>query len=278
MIWRHLITLLFASAVFFLSYGSVAGNLMFGQPEPGVVSEPGPTSDDDARFAQIAAILRLSATGHQYLELRERYHVVVRFESGQGSSFSQAANRIRLDSKHDPLNAALIFVHEMHHARTLHEGRKANRQAESRQEYVSHMLWEESEGMAAGIQAKLELEANGVDMGGLTLPLEQEYREAYQGAVDQARLAEPAPGARELSSIGMTAGVQALFNAHLRRETRSANTHEFIIDYYGRAWDEANPNKVFVTNLIRRVTGSVLLNVLINARLDPIGTQPWAKN
>jgi hypothetical protein len=234
-------TLFFLSAVFFLSTGSVAGNFAVGQLGPDVVTEPLPTSEDDARFAQVAAILNLSATGNQFLDLRKRYKVVVRFEAGQGSSFSRTENRIRLDSSHDPLRSALIFVHEMHHARTLHEGTKADPRVESRQDYVRHMLWEESEGMAAGIQTKLELEDGGVDMGGLTLPFEDDYRQTYQGAIDQARLAEPEMTAQQLSSIGMAAGVQALFEAHLRRETRTAHTHEFTIDYYGHVWDEVNP-------------------------------------
>lgn len=247
---RHLITLFMMFAVSFLSAGCVNGNFAVDHPVPGLVTEPVPTIEDRARFEQIASILNQSATGNYFLQLRETYNVVVRFEPGRGSSFSQAANRIRLDSNHDPLNAALIFVHEMHHARTLHEGRKADRQSESRQDYVNHMLWEEAEGMAASILVKLELEGNGVDVASLTLPFEHYYRQAYQAAFDQARLSEPAMSVQQLGTIGMAAGIQALFGAHLRGETRTANTHQPCIDYYGHAWDEAHPIKAFMANLI----------------------------
>jgi hypothetical protein len=247
--WRELITILTLSTVVFSSIGYALAH-DHDQATPRLVAEPAPTREDEARFEQLAALLNQSATGRELLELKEAYRINVRFETGRGSSFNQAANRILLESGLDPLSAALIFAHEMNHARAFHEGEKAHRKTDSRQAYISKMLWEEAEGMAVSIQVKMELEENGVAVADLTLPFEGEYLRTYRVAAARARLAEPSTGAQQLDAIGMAAGVEALFAAHLRGETRTANTHETCLEYYGRHWDEAHPIKAFVANLL----------------------------
>lgn len=247
--WRRLITIVTLSAVIFLSTGYVLAH-DDDQATPRLVDEPAPTREDEARFEQIAAILGQSATGSDLLNLKEAYRVQVRFETGRGSSFNQAANRILLETDLDPLNAALIFAHEMNHARAFHEGTKAHRKTDSRQAYINKMLWEEAEGMAVSIQVRMELEANGVAVTDLTLPFEGDYRRTYRVAVAQAKLSELSRSAQQLDDIGMAAGVQVLFGAHLRGETRTANTNESYPEYYGRHWDEVHPIWAFMARLM----------------------------
>ncbi|MGD2077801.1 MAG: hypothetical protein PVH18_05435 [Chloroflexota bacterium] len=55
--------------------------------------------------------------------------------------------------------------------------------------------------------------------------------------------------AKQLDAIGKAASVQALYDAHLRGETSTSTTHETVLDYYGRLWDEANRIWVFVSRL-----------------------------
>lgn len=246
---RHLTTITLVLVLLLSSTSYVLASREGDQTTPGIEDEAAPSLEDKARFAELAKVLNRSATGRDLLALRKAYKVVVRFEAGHGSSFMQAANRIRLDSSLEPVNAALIFAHEMNHARTFHEGRKVHRKSASRQEYIDRMLWEESEGMAVSIQVKMELEANGVDVADISLPLENDYHQAYQEAVDLARESALSLSDGLVDAIGKDAGVQALFDAHLRGETRTANTHEPCIDYYGRLWDEAHPFLAFVSNL-----------------------------
>lgn len=247
---RHLITITFFAAVFLLSAGYALGGVGVVRATPGTVVEPAPTPEDKARFEQVVMVLNQSATGSYLLGLKEAYKVKVRYEAGQGSSFMQAANRIRLEAGLAPVKAALIFAHEMNHAQTFHEGSKAHRKSESRQAYVYQMLWEEAEGMAVSIQVKMELERNGVDVANITLPLEDDYRQAYQDAVDQARRTAPMRSAEQLDAFGKAAGVQALYGAHLRGETSTSNTHETVLDYYGRLWDEVHPVYAFLASFV----------------------------
>ncbi|MDX1616321.1 MAG: DUF6782 family putative metallopeptidase [Candidatus Promineifilaceae bacterium] len=253
---RHLIAILFIATSFFLSAGFALANGEGNQAAPVAVAESAPTLEDGARLEELAVLLGQSTTGGQLLELKEAYQVNVRFVSGQGSSFNQAANRIRLDSSMAPLKAALIFAHEMHHARTFHEGKKAHRRSLSRQVYVTQMLWDESQAMAVSIQLKMELEENGVDVTGASMAFEDDYIRAYRIAAAQARLSDASADAQQLDAIGQEAGVQALYETHLRGETRTANTKEACRDYYGRQWDEANPIKALLASLFSDATPS----------------------
>lgn len=243
---RHLVTITFLSVAFLLSAGHIPANYEGDQIRPIVATERAPTPEDAARFEQLANLLRQSETGRDMLALKETYQVAVRFEAGGGSSFGSASNRILLESNLEPVDAALVFVHEMHHARTLHEGTKANRETDSRQAYINQMIWEETEGMLVSIRVKTELETNGVIVTDLTLPYEEEYRWAYQNAVELARATSPGLSDQGLDAIGMTAGRQALFDTHMRGEPITATTHEIYLDYYGRLWDEAHPIWAYV--------------------------------
>ncbi len=248
--WRHLITIVFVAAVFFSTVGLAFGDNENDEALPTSVAEPVLTLEEKARFQQVVKVLNKSATGSHLLGLKEAYKIKVRYASGQGSSFMQAANRIRLEADFAPVKAALIFAHEMNHAQAFHEGNKAHRKSDSRQAYVQKMLWEESEGMAVSIQVKMELERNGVDVADIALPLEDDYRHAYQEAVEQARRTAPTTSARQLDAVGKAAGVQALYDAHLRGETSTSNTHETVLSYYGRMWDEVHPVKAFMASLV----------------------------
>lgn len=246
---RQLITISFTAAFIILIAGYLLGSFGEDQVAPRNVSEPAPNLEDELRFEQLATVLNQSDSGRYLLGLKEAYRITVRFEAGHGSTFNQDANRILLDANHDAVKAGLYFAHEMHHARTLLEGKKADIRSESRQSYIDKKLREEAEGMVASIRVKMELEEIGVDVTGITLPLENSYRQAYQEAAKEAGLSAPSLSPQQLDSIGMAAGEQALFGAFASGEITTSNTHEPYTDYYGKAWDEVHPFMAFVAYL-----------------------------
>lgn len=224
--------------------------------EPGAnVEEPAPSHEDIARFQQVAEVLRNSETGRMLLALKEAYQVDVKFEAGAGSRFRREPNLILLDADHEPMKAALYFAHEMHHARYLHEGRKAELKVDSRQDYISKKLREEAEGMVVSIQVKMELEAADLPASEITLPLETLYRAAHQAAVEGASSGMLVPDEADLGTIGETAGEQALFKAFASGEVKTSNSYEPYPDYYGRDWDEAHLVKAYIAGLL---TGGTL--------------------
>lgn len=154
-------------------------------------------------------VLNQSTTGCYLLGLREAQKVTVRIDTGQGLSFNQAANCILLETNRAPVSAARLFVHEMNHAQTFHEGRKPHRKSDSRQAYIDQMLWDEVKEMAVSVQVKIELEENGFDLASVTLPFENDCRQAYEEAVGWAQLSSTAAtSAQQLKAVGIEAGVK----------------------------------------------------------------------
>ena len=229
--------------------GNIAGINRQDQAAPAMRTNPAPVLAVSAHFEQIEAVLNQSATGRQFLNLKEAYRVSVQFEAGYGSRYRQNTNLILLDSNLDPVKAALFFAHEMHHARTLHEGNKADFKSEARQAYVNFKLQEEAEGMMASIQVKMELEKIGLHVANITLPLENQYRQAYQVASDQTKLSDATLNENQLDNIGRSAGLQALYEAFASGDVKTSNTYDSYPDYYGRDWDRAHPVKAFIADI-----------------------------
>jgi hypothetical protein len=211
--------------------------------------EPAPAVADEARFERIAAVLEQSDTGRQLLTLKESHRVGVFFEAGYGSRFRQDLNLILMDDGYDAVKAALFFAHEMYHAQTFHEGTKADIKAETRETYVAKKLMEEAAGMAISVRIKMELEVANLSMAGVTLPLESQYRDAFQAAVERTRAGGTNLSEVELRAIGHQAGTQALYDAFASGEVKTSNTYEPYPEYYARDWEEAHPVKVSLANL-----------------------------
>jgi hypothetical protein len=186
---QYLITTVIIISVTFLAIGQILELADRRALEEVEKAQPAPVVADIERFEQIATVLEQSPTGRELLNLKETYDVAVIFEAGSGSRFRQNSNLILLDASYDTVKAALFFAHEMYHAQTFHEGTKADLKSESREAYVAEKLMEEAVGMAVSVQVKMELEAANLSIDGLTMPLETQYRDAFQAAKDQARAA-----------------------------------------------------------------------------------------
>ena len=199
-----------------------------------------PAIVESRRFNQVEAILKRTATGRHLLHLKETYEVNVQFEEGGGSRFRKRTNLILLDTDRDPIEAAIFFAHEMHHAQVLHEGSQADPKSEARQAYIELKLWEEVAGMMASFQVKMELEQIGIPVAEIRLPLENLFRWAHKVATQQARLSDPRLSEQQLESIGQAAGEQTLYDAFASGNIKTSNTHEPYPSKFGRRWDEAH--------------------------------------
>lgn len=210
------------------------------QAAPAIEANLAPAAEDSTHFDRVAAVLNQSETGSQLLKLKEIYKVGIQFEEGRGSRFQKGSNLILLDSRHDPVKAALYFAHEMVHAQTFNEGTGADINSVSRQAYINLKIQEEVKGMKAGFQVKMELERIGVRVADITFPMEDIYRLAYRLASAQASLLDNALSEQQLDTIGQAAGESALFDAFASGEIKTSNTHEPYTDYFASRWDEAN--------------------------------------
>jgi Zn-dependent peptidase ImmA (M78 family) len=76
------------------------------------------------------------ATGRSTLSIIDKYDIGIYFEPGTGLYFNPNTNEIVIDNNHEPVRAALALVHEVTHARYLHEGSTTDILFDSRQAYI----------------------------------------------------------------------------------------------------------------------------------------------
>lgn len=200
-----------------------------------------PRPGEDARITAMRNTLANSAQGRHALEVYDRYGVNPTFRPGEGSTFDGGTNTTNLDPSEDPTTSALTFVHEMQHAQEHHEGTTGDINDPSRDNYVNEMLQEEIDGTVNSIEARNELAANGTDVSGAHFPLENEYQQAHDQAIADARAANPNISDEEAAAIGRAAGRQRVADGFQNGEVVTSNTNESYPDYYGDAWDAANP-------------------------------------
>jgi type VI secretion system secreted protein VgrG len=202
-----------------------------------------PRPGEDPRITSIRNVLANSETGRHALEVYDRYSVNPTFAPDQGSYFNVHTNTVNLDPSEDTTTSALTFVHEMNHAEAHHEHRSGNVANQTRQDYVNTMLQEEAVGTVASIEAKRQLQNAGVDVSRASFPLEDEYNEAYNAAVNEARRRNPNLSSEEADAIGRAAGYQRVLQGFQNGEVVTSNTGENYADYYGRWWDTVHKKK-----------------------------------
>lgn len=199
-----------------------------------------PRPGEDPRLTEIRNILSQSEIGRHALEVYDRYGVNPSFDAGKGSYFDSSNNTVNLDPSHNSINSALTFVHEMNHAEEYHERRTGDVHNQSRQDYINEMLQEEVDGTVASIEARRELEQAGVDVSDAHFPLQDEYNNAYEAAVTNAREKNPNLTEAELDQIGRAAGRNRVMKGFQDGEVVTSTTGQKYRDYYGSYWDEVN--------------------------------------
>jgi phosphoribosyl-ATP pyrophosphohydrolase len=195
---------------------------------------------DRQRFDEIIKVLNRIPTGRTALSLVDKYDIEIHFEAGAGSYFNPNTNKIVVDANHEPARSALALVHEVTHAQYLHEGSAADILSDNRQEYIEKKVGEEVAGVVKSVEAKMELEAAGVDVSELRYTLEYLYQKAYEEAIENALANTPESSNGSLEAIGREAGRQAVFEGFMNGKTWTSVTKESYPDYYGQDWDRVN--------------------------------------
>jgi len=212
-------------------------------PSPESVAEIQRTLENilhGAQMLEIRALLQQSPTGAAALEFMDAHQLPVSFTGGGESYWDAQQRQIVIDAAHDPQQAALTLVHELHHARASLVGDKPDVLHDTRDEYVRGMLEEEALGTIASIETKRELVANGQTVTAL-FSQEDAYTEAYEAAVDAAEQSNPQLSAAELHARGTDAGRRAVLQRFLDGDVLASRGEVRYPDYYGAAWDQNHP-------------------------------------
>jgi ribosomal protein S11 len=210
------------------------------------------------RLGQIQAILSQSEIGRSALVQAEQYEVKIQFEAGQGTVYQSFNNTMTIDAAHSPERAALSFVHEMVHARYHHEAIRPVMVAVGRQAYVEARVLEEAEAVALAIEAKMALEAAGVEFGQAHPPLEDHYLGAHEAAKKAAVARERDISQVELAVIGQAAGRERAVQAFANGELLTSHTMETYPDYYGSCWDRTDTLASLITPLREAVSSQAM--------------------
>jgi hypothetical protein len=201
-----------------------------------------PRKDEDARITAMRNLLADSRQGRHALEVYDRYGVQPSFRAGEGSTFNPSTNGMNINPTQTPERQALGFVHEMNHGEAHHEGNAANIRTQNRNDYVNTQLNEETEGVIRSIEARDELINSGHNNVTPTqYPLQNQYQQAYNQAVTDARAANPNISDEDAAAAGRTAGRQRVRDGFNNGEVQTSNTNQPYPDYYGNAWDAAHP-------------------------------------
>ncbi|MGH7806256.1 MAG: hypothetical protein ACREQJ_18050 [Candidatus Binatia bacterium] len=160
-----------------------------------------------------------------------------------GASFyDSGAGKIVVDEGATAEELALAVVHAAHHARSDKDGSRAKVERETRARYVEKMLAEEAAAVAAAIETKRDLQANGKTVL-FRNPLEREYDEAYRRAVARLRQSTASPGVGDLEAAAKAAARAAVHRGFVTGKVVSATTARTVPDYYARTWARSHPSQ-----------------------------------
>jgi len=201
-----------------------------------------PRAGEDARITAMRTLLADSERGRHALEVYDRYGVQPSFRAGEGSTFNGTNNNMNINPTQTPERQALGFVHEMNHAEAHHENTDADIATQSRADFVNTELNEETEGVIRSIEARNELiDAGHNNVSATNYPLQNEYQQAYNQGVADARAADPNISDADAAVAGQQAGRQRVRDGFNNGEVQTSNTNQPYPDYYGSAWDRRHP-------------------------------------
>ncbi len=202
-----------------------------------------PRPGEDPRISAMRRTLANSQQGRHALEVYDRYNIQPTFNPGQGSFFDGSTNTMNLDPTENATTSALTFTHEMNHGEAGNEHTSGDVQNQSRNDYVNTMLNEETDGTVRSIEARNELAKQGVDVSNSHFPLENQYQQAHDQAVRDARTNNPNISDQDAEAIGRQAGRdrvrQGFDNGEVVPSTSTGQTYP---QYYGGDWDGHHPS------------------------------------
>jgi hypothetical protein len=203
-------------------------------------ADPVVGTEEQKRLGEIRKVMEATATGREGLEVLDKHQVKVVFSAAGEKFYDPAANTITLDPNASAVRAALTLVHELHHARCEKEGLGADATKLSRDEYVKLKVEEEADGTIESIEAKTELLRTQIDVSDETYPLEREYRDAYNAAVQVAWVTDRTISEEEMKKIGREAGRARVLKAYADGEIVGNRSGMKYPQLYGELWDQLN--------------------------------------
>ena len=195
---------------------------------------------DYGRFEELVDLLNRIDTSKSTLSLINHFNIGIQFTSETGSRYNPNSNEIFINTSHKPVLAALILVHEVTHARFRYESSAADVSNDSRESYIVKKIQEEATAITNSIEAKMELEAAGVDTSGQVTTLEIPYRQANEKAITAASTNDGGLDEKSALAIGRAAARETIFEALMTGKAVTSNTQQTYASYWGTAWDKHN--------------------------------------
>lgn len=112
--------------------------------------------------------------------------------------------------------------------------------------------------VALAVEAKMALEAAGVEFGEARYPLENHYLGAHEAAKKAAVARERDISQVELVAIGRVAGRERAVQAFASGELLTSHTMETYPEYYGSCWDRTDMMASLITPIREVVPGQAI--------------------
>jgi hypothetical protein len=191
----------------------------------------------------LPSIASKSGAGAEMVAIQARYKVKVAPSPKKGSSyFDGKSNTTFIDPLASRNEAALIYVHEMGHAKMYHERMTPGSRWHQmpRELYVNIMLHEEAMVQIRAIQTQRDLMLSQPGFKADTL-FAADYSRVARAAFDEYLLANPGEY-MAAKKVAYEAADQHIFGLYQSGDkVINSVTKESYQNYYGKAWDKAQP-------------------------------------
>ncbi len=201
-------------------------------------------------------VLERIPSGRAALKNQEKYAPKL-IRNGDGSFYTShsiafqgrklEANSIYLGPKPRVERLALTYIHEMNHVEYFHEGKRANIDKLSRADYIDGKIDEEVKGTMASILAKKEMYDAGVNIQGVSFPLEEVYWNEYHSTIERARFnSKTSYSEQELQELGQKAGEARVKQGFYDKSdgiTASGTGGKSYAEVHGKEWDDYHVQK-----------------------------------
>ncbi|MGH7806258.1 MAG: DUF6782 family putative metallopeptidase, partial [Candidatus Binatia bacterium] len=208
-----------------------------GAPAPSGSPSSGGASGAQKKLEEAKDLLKSTPKGKEILDFLADKGVAIELKGGDGSVYDKKNNKIIVNDAKSADAMALTIAHEANHTKFDKEGRSADIDKDSRDDYVNKMIEEEAVGTVASIEMKKDLQAAGKTITA-SYPLEREFNAASKKAIDDLKKANPKATAAELDAAGKQAGLDAVRSGFKTGKVLTSNTKETYPDYYGKAHDK----------------------------------------
>jgi len=203
-------------------------------PAPAGPGKPGSPPQQRLTVKAIRDFLAKSALGREAVAFYDAHGISINFMSGKGASWDKIDNKINMHSYYSVEMAALVFVHEIHHARSSIDGPTGDPHTQSMDAYVATMLNEEVHATIAAIQVRWELNKAGEPP--LTAPSESAYSEGRRTGVKRLLETNPDASPEERAQAGDKGGYDALMARFRNGDARSSRDGRSYVEVYETSW------------------------------------------